>query len=295
LPGLLAALEAQDLEPHRFEVVIVDNGSSDDTRAVLDKLAEASDLNIRVLEIVRNDGPAAARNLGWQSCTPPYVAFIDDDCIPGPTWLRAGLDAISVPSVGVVQGHTEPGDGPLGDWTLQRTVRAPTPFFEGCNVFYRRAALEAARGFDEDIGWYGEDTALGWGVIELGFGRGYADGALVVHPLEERPLRWHVKSAFQEGNMIAIARRHPAFALDAFHTPRSFHPHDARAALALAALLLAPRHPWSLALVYPWYRLRKARPRGDHPLTLLAQRALVDGACVTGMLVASVRERHLVI
>jgi GT2 family glycosyltransferase len=296
LAQLVAALEAQDLDRDRFEVNIVDNGSHDQTGTVLAALAERSPLRIHARAIDVNHGPAAARNLGWRSSDAPFVAFTDDDCLPQPGWLRAGLAALSSdPAVGVVQGRVEPGDGPIGDWTLQRIVRGPTPFFEGCNIFYRRDALEATGGFDEGIGWYGEDTTLGWSVIDAGWRRDYADKAVVIHPLEERPLRWHMQSAYLEGNLVGIAHRFPAFANDAFHRPWAFHPHDGRAVLALVGVVAAVRHPWTLALAYPWYRMRRAAPGHHRALALIAERAVVDAASVLGLLRASVRERHLVI
>jgi glycosyltransferase involved in cell wall biosynthesis len=298
LPGLFACLEAQDLERERFEVVIVDNGSHDDTGDVLQRLAAASPLKVRVLRIDVNHGPAAARNLGWRSTSTPFVAFTDDDCQAQPGWIRAGLASLEAdPALGVVQGHTEAGSGPIGDWTLQRIVRAPgTPFFEGCNIFYRREALEATGGFDETLGWYGEDTWLGWAVLEKGWKRGFADDALVIHPLEERPMRWHVQSAWLEGNLAKVAARYPDFASEAFWRPWALREYDPRVVMAMAgvAAALAWRRPWPLVLAYPWYRVRR-EPGHHRKLALLAERAVVDVASVVGIFTSSVRRGRLVI
>src|SRR6266511_1286305 len=166
LSRLVEALEAETLPPERFEVVIVDNASPDDTFARLTALAAASPLRLRNLTESKR-GPAPARNAGWRTSMAPVVAFVDDDCVPEPGWLAGGLAAVNRDDrIGVVQGCTRKPDGaPLGDWTLWRQVTGPSPFFEACNIFYRRAALEQAGGFDEAIGNYGEDTALGWSVL----------------------------------------------------------------------------------------------------------------------------------
>ena len=130
-----------------------------------------------------NHGPAAARNLGWRTATTPLLAYLDDDVTPSPGWLEAGLAALAAhPEAGVIQGWTyTPADvnlkgitwGPP-NWQVLHTIVGPSPYFEACNIFYRRPAFEATGGFDEHIGWWGEDTASGWNVLEAGWERGFA-------------------------------------------------------------------------------------------------------------------------
>jgi GT2 family glycosyltransferase len=296
LRRLIAALEDQDLERGRFEVVIVDDTSPDDTAAVAAELIAASPLTMRYLTTGVNQGPAAGRNLGWRSSTAPLMAFVDDDCVPRPGWLRAGLAVMQAqPDDGVVQGHTMTEEGPMGDWTVFRQIEGPTPYFEACNIFYRRDALEATGGFDEKIAWYGEDTALGWAVVDAGWGRGFADAAVVVHDLEDRGLRWHVRNGFLEGHLVEIAARHPRLATEGFWRPYAFHEWDVRTAIALAGVLGAAVQPATLVLVYPWYRMRRPPPSHHRFLRLIGERAAVDSARVAGMLVASIRHRRLVI
>jgi GT2 family glycosyltransferase len=299
---LVAALEAQDLEPDRWEVIVVDNASHDDTGDVLAELVAASRLPMRALAIEVNHGPAAARNLGWRSSTAPLVAFVDDDCVPAPDWIRNLLEAGRLdPGAGVIQGHTEPGEGPMGDWTIVRTVREPSPFFEACNILYRRAALEATGGFDEDIGWYGEDTAAGWAVVEAGWDRGFAKDALVVHDLQDRGLQWWIRNAYLEGNLVAVAARFPGFERDGFWRPWAFHRHDPKTVLAVVATLgvvAAVRRPWLAGLAVlavPWFKERN--PGFDHHrfVPLVAERAVVDTVSVAGQLVGGLKVRRLVI
>ena len=96
-------------------------------------------------------GPAAARNLGWRSTRAAVIAFTDDDCVPDPGWLRAGLAALDGRARVAVGRTMPPADqlhlvgAPFSRVMEVDSVR----FFETCNVFYRRDDLVAAGGFDE--------------------------------------------------------------------------------------------------------------------------------------------------
>ena len=100
LAALLDALRAQTLGSDRFEVVIVDDASSDGTRELLAEARGRGDLALTVLHQDSSRGPAAARNAGWRAATAPLVAFTDDDCRPSPGWLAAGLRALTATADG---------------------------------------------------------------------------------------------------------------------------------------------------------------------------------------------------
>src|SRR5207245_2301533 len=82
-----------------------------------------------------------------------------------PEWLEAGEKAFADHAIGVVQGRTRVPDGvdvhALPQWALWREIEQGGPYFEACNIFYRRAALERTRGFDEVMRGWGEDTTDG--------------------------------------------------------------------------------------------------------------------------------------
>lgn len=71
-----------------WELIVVDDASEDDTTAVLAELAAADD-RIRPLRCAVNGGPSAARNLGLEHVRGPVVAYLDDDNLMAPSWLRA--------------------------------------------------------------------------------------------------------------------------------------------------------------------------------------------------------------
>src|SRR4051812_15985420 len=142
---LVEALECQSLDPTQFEVVIADDGSTDDTPAVLQQLALTSPLDITILRSDRNCGQAAGRNRAWRAARAPVVAFTDDDCQPQPKWLEAGLEAMAHSKIVVGRTAPPPEQIPMTAGPFARTLRVEEArFFQTCNVFYRKADLEAA-------------------------------------------------------------------------------------------------------------------------------------------------------
>ena len=91
LPEVLAAVEGQAVEA-AFEVVVVDDGSSDGTGAWLAERRASFGRPLTVLS-QENRGPAAARNAGVAAARAPLVAFLGDDTVPSPGWLAAHLAA----------------------------------------------------------------------------------------------------------------------------------------------------------------------------------------------------------
>lgn len=295
LARLLDALARQTLPPDRWEVVVVDDHGGPDTAAVLDQLVAGSSLPARVIHQATNQGPAAARNVGWRSTTAPFVAFTDDDCVPRPDWLASGLKALEAGAdTGVVQGRTVRPAGSEGYsytcFTVVREVLAPSPWFEGCNLFFRRAALEAAGGFDESIGWFGEETALGWSVVEAGWQRAWADNATVEHDLSERPWRWHLRNHYLEGNIVRIAARHPGIRT-MFWRPWAIKRENALFTLALLGLVVSSRRRIGLLLTVPYLHGLPRPWHGRAAAVGMVHQASVHAASLAGKAVAAVEHR----
>jgi glycosyltransferase involved in cell wall biosynthesis len=282
LRRLLAGLEAQDVPTGGFEVLVVDDASTDHTTAVLEEAIARGAIDIRVVRQPRNRGPAPARNAGAQLAQAPVVAFIDDDCTPEPGWVAAMARAFARNDrLGVAQGRTVAPSGERGPWTIAREISDETPWFEGCNIAYRREALLATDGFDEVIGWYGEDTAVGWRVVEAGWERDFVDDAIVTHDLEERGIRWRIRHAWLEANLVELAARHPGLRHSAFDRPWAFRRESMTLPLAVVGLVAASRRPLAALLVIPYLLGRRSLLRRPADLAAFA---VVDAAAIAGHL-----------
>jgi glycosyltransferase involved in cell wall biosynthesis len=295
LPGLIAALEAQTLPREDFDVIIADDASSDDTPRVLEELKARTGIDLRIVRNPTNRGPGAARNLAWRQSDAPVIAFTDDDCLPAPGWLAAGLAWLDG-TPDVVQGRTVPDPStPIGRWAVTQTIEAFTDRYETCNIFYRTEVLKRLGGFDEDMPFFGEDTVLGWSALRLGVVADFAPDALVHHAVIHPGVAYHWRWAQQHGNWATLIRRFPERRREVLwgglFTKRR------HAALVGAVTGLAAGAVWrpalALTIPYLWYR----RPRSLHRYEIIDHLwgTAFDAAVVTGLLRGSIRERTLVL
>lgn len=302
LERLVSALEKQSLPADSFEVVVVDDSSTDGTTEELEALARSSGLRLRAMRTGRRSGPAAARNLGWRSTRAPVVAFTDDDCVPDPLWLEAGLAALG-DGARVVVGRTGPPADQLhvaGSPFARVMAVEDTRFFETCNVFYRRRDLEVVGGFDERFRRpSGEDTHLGLRVTELGVQPIFAPDAVVHHDV--RPgsalVAWKEATRWVDGPLVlqrrAYARRgrvHAYLFWKASHPP---------AILAGVGLLAGLRFRPALLLAVPWIAYRLAHnpvcaSRGRR-LTSLPAALAIDLTEVGVMVRGSIRHHTILL
>lgn len=298
LHSLLDGLASQTLPHGRWEAVIVDDGSAEDAATAIRQLVSDAPFPARVLRLDPGRGPAVARNAGWRSTTAPIVAFIDDDCVPHAEWLESGLAAFTDPDVGVAQGRTVRPTDSAGyrytPFTVVREVLAPGPWFEACNIFFRRPALEQAGGFDESFGRFpcGEDTNLGWSVVGAGWDRSWSDDAVVEHELGERPWAWHLRFHWLEGNTVYLASRYPEIRT-AFWRSWAIKRENALFALAVGGLLASLRYrPAALAAVPYVAWLGPGRKVGAVGAALQVS---AHAASFAGKLEAGIRHRTLVL
>lgn len=179
LARLLDALAAQTVGPDAFEVVVVDDGSTDDTSEWL--RAARTPYSLRVLEQV-NAGPAAARNRGVAGASGEVVVFFDDDVVPAPDALsvhasihRASADCVVVGPMLPPPAWRRPSWIRWEEQKLLAQYQAMTrglysctyrQFFTG-NASVRRDSFLAAGGFDPSFD-RAEDVELGYRLAKLG-------------------------------------------------------------------------------------------------------------------------------
>jgi GT2 family glycosyltransferase len=201
LPVCLNALRAQTYPADRFEVIVVDDASRDGSRALLQRDYP----EVRVVNLSRNRGLAAACNAGAAVARGDVLVMLNNDTEAEPGWLAALMEEFKAhPEVGTVAsklllfdqrdilhsaGDLYGRDGiprNRGVWERDRgQYDRDRRIFGGCGgaVAYRRAAWEEAGGFDEQLFMYLEDVDLAWRLRLLGWEAFFAPEARVYHRL----------------------------------------------------------------------------------------------------------------
>jgi GT2 family glycosyltransferase len=272
LAAMLEGLRRQERSPD--EVVVVDDGSTDQTASVLAREERKGGLPLVIIRRAHAGGPATAREQGWREARGDLIAFTDDDCVPHPGWLAAGDRASAEHPGAFVQGRTEPEHERRGPFARTLHVDRLAPSFPTCNMFYPRAVLERIGGFDDETFGRqpgGEDCDLAWRAIEAGAPPVFAPDAIVRHAVYEAgPLGKLRVAARWTTPMVAYAR-HPALRQAQFvHGIFWKHIHYLLAR-AIVGFLLPTR--WSLLrnwLMYPYLKNVWARGRLEGGGLLLA-------------------------
>ncbi|HYJ86169.1 MAG TPA: glycosyltransferase, partial [Pyrinomonadaceae bacterium] len=179
----LASLE--NLNYPNYEVVVVNDGSTDGTLQV----AESYDY-IRLIN-QENQGLSAARNVGIDAARGEIIAFTDADCVADEDWLThlvarfqasefaaVGGPNLSPPDDSFVASCVAVSPGAPAHVLLDDEVAEHIP---GCNMAFRREALDAINGFDPIFRAAGDDVDLCWRLQNKGYKIGFSPAAVVWH------------------------------------------------------------------------------------------------------------------
>jgi GT2 family glycosyltransferase len=182
---LSATLEGiERLEYPELEVIVVDDGSTDDTAAI------AARFHARLIR-TPNGGLGSARNVGAANATGEIVAYLDDDAWPDPHWVQYLVDTFARTGSAAVGGPNIPPPGVNA--VAESVAHSPggpihvlitdtqAEHIPGCNFAIRKAALEALGGFDPQFRAAGDDVDLCWRLQEAGQRVGFNPGAMVWH------------------------------------------------------------------------------------------------------------------
>src|SRR5436853_423010 len=198
----------QNLDYPDFEVIVVNDGSTDSTPEI------ASNYPVRLIN-TENRGLSQARNTGIKAATGEIVAFIDDDAYPEIHWLRFLALALAD---GKYVGVGGPNLSPSNDgWKAEAIANAPGPnpvllsdmvaeHLPGCNMAFRREALEAIDGFDPIFRVAGDDVDLCWRLRDRGGVIGFAPTAVVWHH-RRKSIRKYWKQQLGYGKAEALLER----------------------------------------------------------------------------------------
>jgi GT2 family glycosyltransferase len=172
------------LEYPNYEVIVVDDGSTDSTWAI------AVGYNYRVIR-TENRGLGSARNIGLKEARGEIIAYIDDDAWPDPHWLNYLVETFQRTDHAGVGGPNLPpsGDGFIAD-CVANAPGGPAhvlvsdqvaEHIPGCNMAFRKSCLEAIGGFDAQFRTAGDDVDLCWRLQAQGWTLGFNPAASVLH------------------------------------------------------------------------------------------------------------------
>ncbi len=220
LPELLDSLAGQTLPTSEYEVIVVDNNSSDDT-AVVTRSFLGRGINLRYI-LEPEQGLSAARNCGLRESMAPLVAYIDDDAYASPQWLAAIVAAFVNELVVCVGGPVSldwQGERPTWlpvqyeslytsvDHGDEKRTLTPREYLVGANIAFRRDWLESIGGFSTELGrkgnclLSGEEARVFQAVFAAGRQAVYEPAASVQHRVtpERKNRRWLFRRLFWDG------------------------------------------------------------------------------------------------
>jgi len=249
LGACLGALTAQTVPRAQYEVIVVDDGSTDDTAAV------AARFPVRVLRQA-NRGPAAARNQGARAAQGDLLLFTDADCVPAPDWLAELAAPLADPAVAAAKGAYRTRQR---RWMarfaqiefeeryalLQRS--ASIDMIDTYSAIYRRRVFLEQGGFDEAFpAPNGEDMDLSCRLEAAGCRLAFAPRALVEHTHVDR-LGMYLRLKFSRAYWrMRVYRRYPGKMARDSYTP---------VLLKLQTLLFAGLFPVTVALLFTRHAL----------------------------------------
>lgn len=217
LAGCLDSLARQCVDKNRFEVVVIDNNSSDNTCDEVRKYCELHN-NFRVVREERQ-GLACARNRGWQEAKGAYVAYVDDDARAASDWVGAicsfigrmpHIDAFGGPYMALYASRKpEWYKDEYGSWSLGEVERplCDKEHLNGTNMIFKKTVFAEVGGFAENLGMvgatisYGEETNFDRKLKAAGKKLYYSPTIVVDHLVfpHKMSLEWMLSAVFKNG------------------------------------------------------------------------------------------------
>lgn len=222
LRSCLKSLFQQTIDHNLFEIIVVDNCSTDNTKEVFESFRADENFHYYYEEQL---GMNAARNLGLKEAKGEYVAYIDDDAKAAPNWLEVAareLESLD-PKPDCLGGPIFPFyTSPKPEWfkdkyEVRRDWQSPRYLkdgesFSGSNMIWKRDTLELLKGFDTDYGVIGDTLRFGgetivfskiWNSFEKPL-LYYSPNLLVYHwvPPQKMKIKYRLKRALANGQTM---------------------------------------------------------------------------------------------
>jgi glycosyltransferase involved in cell wall biosynthesis len=250
LKSCLEALAGQSIPKEHFEIILMDDGSTDGTAEV------AKSFNV-IYDYQENQGPASARNRGVEKARGEIILFTDSDCVPDRHWIEEMTLPFRDSSVAAVKGAYKTKQKEIGARFAQAEFEDRYDLLEKSrsidmidtySAAFRRNVFVEAGGFDESFPVANnEDTDLSYRLSEAGYLLVFNPKAFVYHAHPDSVLNY-LKLKYWRGYWrLVVYRRFPDKAVRDTYTPKVIKIQTLLMALSLPLLPLCVFLP---ALVY---------------------------------------------
>lgn len=205
IKACLDSLMQIDYPADRYEVIVVDDASSDSTPQVIHSY------DVRLIPLKENKKAAFCRNLGAEHAEGDILAFIDSDCTADPSWLNRLVPSFNDDAVGIVGGSIDSyfttssldryeqvkSSLIIGNRIKRSRDEDRTFYVPSCNLLIRKSLFLAVGGFDRNL-VVGEDVDLCWRVQDKGHKIEFRPDGVIFHR-HRNTIRAFCKRRFEYG------------------------------------------------------------------------------------------------
>ena len=237
LKKLLISLEKQTLPKENFEIIVVDDGSTDRTEFLAKEMVSKFGWHLNYISVFKQPNVGIVKNIGAQKAKGEILTFIDSDCTAHPEWLKNILKMFNNQKIGCAGGAelTHPDDSlfakccsfsvtsffTTGGIRGKKGIKLAKYYPRGFNMAIPRSDFQKILGFNPGFN-YSDDIELSYRIKEDGYTLGYAPDAIVYH---RRPdtITKNFKQLFRMAFCrIAVARVHKAMLEPVYFLPPVF-------------------------------------------------------------------------
>ena len=260
----LEALRHQSLPRSEYEIIVIDDGSLDNTQQILNSMPD-----IRAY-FQNNDGPSSARNFGVKQSQGEIIVFTDSDCIPDPDWLDKLTAPLAQPEVAGSKGVYRTRQKGLIARFCQKEFEERyrhlsqyqyIDFVDSYSAAFRKDAFYSVGGFDTEFPLpNNEDVELSYKLASRGYKMVFVPDAAVYHAHPDQLSRY-LKLKFSRAFWrMLVYKKYPGKSLKDTYTPFNL-----KIQLSLAFLFMLSLGVWGLQL----FGIVSAIPLGKISLGIL--------------------------